>query len=220
MNLFFTVHSYYVVSLGPTTTPPPPTLTYIGDNVSPFLSLSLSSQHSSYCTCPHYKKRLAIFPSPAGMSVIKISLAGNRLGTGKSLTFFLQCTYTEQGWTWILRLHKMVIFLHGSGHLYNILYRNITLNMLSKQRKLQRLASCPVHRISRIPQVYTQQRMQLDMILIISYVSTMDFLLHTKYHRVNTCNRYFSLSFQIRGSSFAKKKDFWTKKKHLRIHFK
>ncbi len=42
----------------------------------------------------HCKKRLAIFPSPAGMSLTKISLAGNnlvwvtsRLGTGKWLTF-------------------------------------------------------------------------------------------------------------------------------------
>ncbi len=45
----------------------------------------------------HCKKRLAIFQSPAGMSLTKLSLAGNnlimtlvtsRLGTGKSLTFF------------------------------------------------------------------------------------------------------------------------------------
>ncbi len=52
----------------------------------------------------HCKKRLAIFPTPAMMSLTKISLAGNNhifpsqgefawlvtswLGTGKSLTFF------------------------------------------------------------------------------------------------------------------------------------
>ncbi len=51
----------------------------------------------------HCKKRLVIFPFPAGMSLIKLSLAGNnysspppggvclvtsRLGTGKPLTFF------------------------------------------------------------------------------------------------------------------------------------
>ncbi len=48
--------------------------------------------------CQHCKKRLAIFPSPAGMSLTKLSPAGNNLiipgrgefglGTGKSLTFF------------------------------------------------------------------------------------------------------------------------------------
>jgi hypothetical protein len=49
----------------------------------------------------HCKKRLANFQSPAGMSLTKLSVAGNnysrpgrvrlvtsRLGTGKSLTFF------------------------------------------------------------------------------------------------------------------------------------
>ncbi len=37
----------------------------------------------------HCKKRLAIFPSPAGMSLTKLSLAGNILaGKEKSLTFF------------------------------------------------------------------------------------------------------------------------------------
>jgi hypothetical protein len=43
----------------------------------------------------HCKKRVAIFPTPAGMSLTKLSLAGNirvwlvtyRLGTGKSLSF-------------------------------------------------------------------------------------------------------------------------------------
>ncbi len=38
----------------------------------------------------HCKKKLACFPSPAGMSLTKLSLAGNDLETGKSLTF-LQC---------------------------------------------------------------------------------------------------------------------------------
>ena len=37
----------------------------------------------------HCKKRLATFPSPAGMSLTKLSLGGNR--AGMSLTFFLQC---------------------------------------------------------------------------------------------------------------------------------
>ncbi len=41
----------------------------------------------------HCKKRLAIFPSPSGMSLTKLSLAGNnlvisRLGTGKLQSFF------------------------------------------------------------------------------------------------------------------------------------
>jgi hypothetical protein len=39
----------------------------------------------------HCKKRFAIFPSPARMSLIKLSW----LGTGKSLTFFLQCIITR-----------------------------------------------------------------------------------------------------------------------------
>jgi hypothetical protein len=46
------------------------------------------------------KKRLAIFPSPTGISLTKLSLAAemfiwsvkSRVGTGKSLIFFLQCT--------------------------------------------------------------------------------------------------------------------------------
>jgi hypothetical protein len=53
--------------------------------------------------CIHCKKRLSFFPSPAGMSLTKLSLAGNnlinnspgrvwlvtsRLGTEKSTTFF------------------------------------------------------------------------------------------------------------------------------------
>ncbi len=56
----------------------------------------------------HCKKELAVFPSPAGMSQIKLFLGGNnlvfsrpervwsvtsRLGTGKWLTLFLQCIY-------------------------------------------------------------------------------------------------------------------------------
>jgi hypothetical protein len=62
----------------------------------------VSVAHSSL----HRKKRLTIFPSPAGMSLTKLSLGGNnkifshlgkvwlvtsRLGMGKSVTFFLQC---------------------------------------------------------------------------------------------------------------------------------
>ncbi len=51
----------------------------------------------------HCKKGLTIFPSPAGMSLTKLSLAGNfrpgrvwlmtsRLETGKSLTFYYSVT--------------------------------------------------------------------------------------------------------------------------------
>ncbi len=56
----------------------------------------------------HCKKRLAIFPSPAGMSLTKLSLAGNKLypakeslvsdvpaGDGKIDNLFLQCTHCE-----------------------------------------------------------------------------------------------------------------------------
>jgi hypothetical protein len=62
--------------------------------------------------CPiHLKKISTIFPSPAAMSLTKLSLAGNNLifprqgefwlvtswlGTGKSLTFFLQCSSLEK----------------------------------------------------------------------------------------------------------------------------
>jgi hypothetical protein len=40
------------------------------------------------------KKRLAVFPSPAGMTLTKLSLGGDnlRLGTGKPLTFFYSVT--------------------------------------------------------------------------------------------------------------------------------
>jgi hypothetical protein len=45
-----------------------------------------------YCSI-HYKKRLAIFPSPAGMSLTKLSLAGiiKLAGDGKIANLFLQC---------------------------------------------------------------------------------------------------------------------------------
>jgi hypothetical protein len=63
------------------------------------------SQPTSTCTSRdmHCKKELAVFPSPAGMSLIKLFLGGNnlvfscpervwsvtsRLGTGKWLTLF------------------------------------------------------------------------------------------------------------------------------------
>jgi hypothetical protein len=36
------------------------------------------------------EKKVAIFPSPDGISQTKLSLAGNKLGAGKSL-IFLQC---------------------------------------------------------------------------------------------------------------------------------
>jgi hypothetical protein len=39
----------------------------------------------------HCQKRFAVFPSPAGMSLIKLSLAGNNLmaGAGNPITFFI-----------------------------------------------------------------------------------------------------------------------------------
>jgi hypothetical protein len=46
----------------------------------------------------HCKKRLTVFPSPAGMSLTKLSLAGKSLtsdtlaGDGKTANLFLQCT--------------------------------------------------------------------------------------------------------------------------------
>ncbi len=45
----------------------------------------------------HCKKRLAIFPSPAGISLTKLSLAGNNIpGQGKFGNLFLQCSvYTQ-----------------------------------------------------------------------------------------------------------------------------
>ncbi len=73
----------------------------------------------------HSKKRFAVFPPPAGMSLTKLSLAGiyfnyyrpgrvwsvtYRLGTGNLLTFFLQCiTLTPCRWerrmVWALRAY-------------------------------------------------------------------------------------------------------------------
>ena len=61
-----------------------------------------------HCTKLHCKKELAIFPSPAGMSLTKLSLGGkklnysrpgrvwsvtSRLGTGKRLTLFYSVSY-------------------------------------------------------------------------------------------------------------------------------
>jgi hypothetical protein len=51
----------------------------------------------------HCKKKLAIYPSPAGMSLTKLSLAGNSLiipgqgefgksGNGKTANLFIQCS--------------------------------------------------------------------------------------------------------------------------------
>jgi hypothetical protein len=154
----------------------------------------------------------------------------SRLGTGKSLNFFYSAPIINKGrpeWSvFIISWCPSLSLFDGYGHLMkqneNIAPKcyNKHVIQIAKATKVGELSNVQVHRISRIPQVYTQQRMQPDMILIISYVSTMDFLLHTKYHRVNTCNRYFSLSFQMRGRFLRQKKDFWTKKKHLRIHFK
>jgi hypothetical protein len=66
-----------------------------------FFNLGRSLGESYLSIAVHCKKRLAIFPSPAGMSLTKLSLAGNnysrlgrvwlvtsRLGTGTSRTFF------------------------------------------------------------------------------------------------------------------------------------
>ncbi len=76
-------------------------------------STLLAAHHTSQAKYTvHCKKRLAVFPSPAGMSLTKLSLAGNNLiysrpgrawfvtswlGTGKSVTFFLQCNKTLRG---------------------------------------------------------------------------------------------------------------------------
>jgi hypothetical protein len=61
-----------------------------------FINISLYMIGAGRCTV---KKGLAIFPSPAGMSLTKLSLGGNnlfwlvisRLGTEKSVTFFTVC---------------------------------------------------------------------------------------------------------------------------------
>ncbi len=77
-----------------------------GDSTS---SSSFSSCLSSlYTNSPHCKKELAVFPSPAGMSLIKLFLGGNNLvfsrpervwsvspaGDGKMANSFLQCKIT------------------------------------------------------------------------------------------------------------------------------
>jgi hypothetical protein len=75
----------------------------------------------------HCKKRLAIFPSPAGMSLTKLSLAGNTLirtgrvwlvtswlGTGKSLTFFysVYCAVVSAEVSLYDRPIKIIAILH------------------------------------------------------------------------------------------------------------
>ncbi len=71
------------------------------------------------CKYVHCKKRLAVFPSPAGMSLTKLSLAGNNLiipgqtefvrdiptGDRKTANLFLQCTLTD--------IHNPVNLLQG-----------------------------------------------------------------------------------------------------------
>jgi hypothetical protein len=52
----------------------------------------------------HCKKKLTIFPSPAGMSLTKLSLAGTReclvsdipAGDGKITNLFVQCTWAVE----------------------------------------------------------------------------------------------------------------------------
>jgi hypothetical protein len=71
------------------------------------LSISVLPRGRKY-SCIHCKKELAVFPSPAGMSLIKLFLGGNnlvfsrpervwsvtsRLGTGKWLTLFYSVTH-------------------------------------------------------------------------------------------------------------------------------
>jgi hypothetical protein len=83
----------------------------------------------------HCKKELAVFPSPAGMSLIKLFLGGNnlvfsrpervwsvtsRLGTGKRLTLFYSVREKWRGVKWMKRfsehfnLHKpiQIVFLN------------------------------------------------------------------------------------------------------------
>jgi hypothetical protein len=48
----------------------------------------ISQEHSAFLNTVHRIRRLAFFPSPAGMSLTKVWLVTSRLGTGKSLTFF------------------------------------------------------------------------------------------------------------------------------------
>ncbi len=45
----------------------------------------------------HCKKRLAVFPSPAGMPLTKLSLAGNNLGDRKTANLFLLCKSDKKG---------------------------------------------------------------------------------------------------------------------------
>jgi hypothetical protein len=76
----------------------------------------------SYCWL-HCKKRLAVFPYPAGMSITKLSLAGNKLimGTGKPFTLFT--VYTESD---------------NPKHLLNLIYfhrRDFNDGCLDKQYK-------------------------------------------------------------------------------------
>jgi hypothetical protein len=63
----------------------------------------------------HCKKSLSIFPSPAGMSYTKLSLAGNnfRLGTGKLINLLLQC---KEPYIFVMLGAEAVRQLVGQGH--------------------------------------------------------------------------------------------------------
>jgi hypothetical protein len=45
----------------------------------------------------HCQKRLAVFPSPDGMPLTKLSLAGNNFGDGKTANLFLLCKSDKKG---------------------------------------------------------------------------------------------------------------------------
>jgi hypothetical protein len=91
----------------------------------------LSPQHTRQPRYTHRKKRLAIFPSPAGMSITKLSLvAENNLiipdqeefgysdipfGVRKIANLFLQCSALKKNNAW-----KLNIFLFFKGISYEI----------------------------------------------------------------------------------------------------
>ncbi len=103
---------------------------------------------------PHRKKRLATFPSPAGMSLSKLSLGGNnlifpaqgrvwyvtsRLGMGMSLTFF---TVWYASAHVIVTCRLFVTFLPKMNHSQDLVVKKTKMLMISSQR-LKHLTNSP-----------------------------------------------------------------------------
>jgi hypothetical protein len=91
----------------------------------------------------HCIKRYAIFPSPAGISQSKLSLAGNNLG--KTLTYFYSVFFSPSVSIWHPSVNFVLIF--EQGPLYQILGSQ-TVNLRPQWRKILSLENMTLRDIS------------------------------------------------------------------------